>query len=195
MKKLVVLASIILSLCVFLASCAETCSTDGCTEKVYKDGLCADHYVELQTELSKPTPAPTKAPSVVDGLQDKYQPFIDDGISRISRIMKDPSSLQINGIYIRDASLNYGHRSYDIFFDISGKNGFGGVTRTAFYYRVGSAGVEEFSECETQAAKELFGNVVEICTGQRSSKEATKLDTGYYERYGYYYLTVPSSWY
>ena len=41
----------------------------------------------------------------------------------------------------------------------------------------------------------LFTSIVEICTGQRTEQEETKIEEGYYERHGQYYLHVPVEWY
>ena len=62
---------------------------DGCTQEVYKNGLCADHYVE--EAMSTPAPTATPEPTIVDGLKDGYQDYID------TAIIKTVTHLPIHG--------------------------------------------------------------------------------------------------
>lgn len=58
----------------------EVCTVDGCTQEVYKNGLCADHYVE--EAMATPAPTATPEPTIVDGLKDGYQDYIDTAIRK-----------------------------------------------------------------------------------------------------------------
>lgn len=54
-KTLAFLLTTALCLSLTLSSCSskkEVCSVDGCSQEVYKDGLCADHYVDAAAENS-----------------------------------------------------------------------------------------------------------------------------------------------
>ena len=45
-----ILALLLVAVAVLICGCSakkDTCSVDGCSQEVYKNGLCADHYVDV----------------------------------------------------------------------------------------------------------------------------------------------------
>lgn len=85
-----VLLALLAMMMVLLVGCGkkEICTVDGCTQEVYKDGLCADHYVE--EAMATPAPTTTPEPTIVDGLKDGYQEYIDAAIECVRSSLKNP---------------------------------------------------------------------------------------------------------
>ncbi len=189
-----VLLAMLAATMMLLVGCGkkEVCTVDGCTQEVYKDGLCADHYVE--EAMATPAPTATPEPTIVDGLKDGYQDYIDTAIRKTVNVLKNPYSMVINNIYVWDATEDYGHTTVHVYLDIMADNSYGGSVRSCFMYDVYST-YDSFVECTSNTEKQLFTSIVEICTGQRSEQEETKIEEGYYERHGQYYLHVPAEWY
>lgn len=203
-----IISSIILSGC---SSKKEVCSVDGCSQEVYKDGLCADHYIDaaLSEAAASSEAASESIDPIVAELQGEYQDYIDTAIYTLRNSLKNPKSLDIYNVYVTDDSKDNGFQSIYVYIDAAAENGFSGTVRSAFYYKVISykGDVEKtFSECKSDAEQSIFKSVAEISNGQRDADEAICLADGYYHRKFIapktgkevdtgYYLHVPEAWY
>lgn len=213
-KTLALLLTTALCLSLTLSGCSskkEVCSVDGCSQEVYKDGLCADHYVDaaLSEAAASSEAASESIDPIVAELQGKYQDYIDTAIYTLRNSLKNPKSLDIYNVYVADDSKDNGFQSVYVYVDAAAENGFGGTVRSAFYYKVISykGDVEKtFSECQSDAEQSIFKDVAEISNGQRAADEAICLADGYYHRKFIapktgkevdtgYYLHVPEAWY
>lgn len=203
-----ILALLLVAVAVLICGCSakkDTCSVDGCSQEVYKDGLCADHYVDAALSEA----ASESIDPIVAELQGKYQDYIDTAIYTLRNSLKNPKSLDIYNVYVADDSKDNGFQSVYVYVDAAAENGFGGTVRSAFYYKVISykGDVEKtFSECKSDAEQSIFKEVAEISNGQRAADEAICLADGYYHRKFIapktgkevdtgYYLHVPEAWY
>ena len=210
-KTLALLLTTALCLSLTLSSCSskkEVCSVDGCSQEVYKDGLCADHYVDAAlSEAATSSEADNEnIDPAIAAVQDTYQKYIDAAISKLRNSLKNPKSLDIYNIYISDESVSeYYTKNIEIFIDAAAENSFGGTIRSEFYYQDSDFGVK-FYECTSDTEKELFQNVIELSTGERAPYQVTEVADGYYHRVTHnketgeekefaYYLHVPEAWY
>lgn len=194
-----VLLALLAMMMVLLVGCGkkEICTVDGCTQEVYKDGLCADHYVE--EAMATPAPTTTPEPTIVDGLKDGYQEYIDAAIECVRSSLKNPNSLVIYNMYLEDADKTRDYISITIYVDIGAENSYGGIVRDFMVYGIGTASGKLEGGLQNAASKStkqsLHKSIVEITSGQRSEEEAAKIEEGYYKRHGEYYLVVPQEWY
>lgn len=208
-KKILVL--LITAVAILVCGCSpkkEICSVDGCSQEVYKDSLCADHYVNAA--LSETTDSSEQNDdainSAISELQSKYQGYIDDAISTLRNSLKNPKSLDIYNVYLSDESVGeYYNKNIEICIDAAAENGFGGTVRSSFYYQDNDFGIE-FCECTSDTFKSIFNSIMEFCTGQRVSDKVIEETKGYYHRFVKSkdtnemvafadYLLVPESWY
>ena len=210
MKKRILIL-LITAATILTCSCSpkkETCSDDGCSQEVYKDGLCADHYVSSAlSEATNPTEQDNSSiDPVIAELQSQYQEYIDDAISTLRNSLKNPKSLDIYNIYLSDESVGpYYNRNIEICIDATAENGFGGTVRSGFYYQDNDFG-KKFCECDSDTFKSIFNSIMEFCTGQRISDKVIEETDGYYHRFSKSkdtnemiafadYLLLPESWY
>lgn len=104
----------------------EVCSVDGCSQEVYKDGLCADHYVDaaLSEAAASSEAASESIDPIVAELQGKYQDYIDTAIYTLRNSLKNPKSLDIYNVYVADDSKDNGFQSVYVYVDAAAENGF-----------------------------------------------------------------------
>lgn len=154
MKKRILIL-LITAATILTCSCSpkkETCSDDGCSQEVYKDGLCADHYVSSAlSEATNPTEQDNSSidPAIAE-LQSQYQEYIDDAISTLRNSLKNPKSLDIYNIYLSDESVGpYYNRNIEICIDATAENGFVVLLDLVFIIR-------------TMTLGKSFANVIQI---------------------------------
>lgn len=129
---------LLITAAIVLCGCSpkkEICSVDSCSQEVYKDGLCADHYVSAT--LSESTSDESSAEDidpVVAALQEQYQEYVDEAISLCRDSLKNPKSLDIYNIYLADESINPYLPQIEVCIDASAENSYGGTVRSEFYY-------------------------------------------------------------
>lgn len=101
---------LLITAAIVLCSCSpkkEICSVDSCSQEVYKDGLCADHYVSATlSESNSDESSAEDIDPVVAALQEQYQEYVDEAISLCRDSLKNPKSLDIYNIYLADESIN-----------------------------------------------------------------------------------------
>lgn len=200
---------LLITAAIVLCGCSpkkEICSVDSCSQEVYKDGLCADHYVSAT--LSESTSDESSAEDidpVVAALQEQYQEYVDEAISLCRDSLKNPKSLDIYNIYLADESINPYLPQIEVCIDASAENSYGGTVRSEFYYCTSKYG-KKFYECKSDAEKSIFKGIMELSTGRRLQNQLSELADGYYLRvvdskeaggnvnWGYY-LHVPEVWY
>lgn len=206
-KKILVL--LITAVAILVCGCSpkkEICSVDGCSQEVYKDSLCADHYVNAAlSESNSDESSAEDIDPVVAALQEQYQDYVDEAISLCRDSLKNPKSLDIYNIYFADESINPYLPQIEVCIDASAENSYGGTVRSEFYYCTSKYG-KKFYECKSDAEKSLFKGIMELSTGQRLQNQLSELADGYYLRvvdskeaggnvnWGYY-LHVPEVWY
>lgn len=200
---------LLITAAIVLCSCSpkkEICSVDSCSQEVYKDGLCADHYVSATlSESNSDESSAEDIDPVVAALQEQYQEYVDEAISLCRDSLKNPKSLDIYNIYLADESINPYLPQMEVCIDASAENSYGGTVRSEFYYCTSKYG-KKFYECKSNAEKSLFKGIMELSTGQRLQNQLSELADGYYLRvfdskeaggnvnWGYY-LCVPEVWY
>lgn len=90
---------LLITAAIVLCSCSpkkEICSVDSCSQEVYKDGLCADHYVSATlSESNSDESSAEDIDPVVAALQEQYQEYVDEAISLCRDSLKNPKSLDI----------------------------------------------------------------------------------------------------
>ena len=76
-----ILALLLVAVAVLICGCSakkDTCSVDGCSQEVYKNGLCADHYVDVA--LSEAAASSEDSSKSIDpaiaAVQEKYQEIL-----------------------------------------------------------------------------------------------------------------------
>ena len=90
---------LLITAAIVLCSCSpkkEICSVDSCSQEVYKDGLCADHYVSATlSESNSDESSAEDIDPVVAALQEQYQEYVDEAISLCRDSLKNPKSLDM----------------------------------------------------------------------------------------------------
>ena len=78
---------LLITAAIVLCSCSpkkEICSVDSCSQEVYKDGLCADHYVSATlSESNSDESSAEDIDPVVAALQEQYQEYVDEAIQSL----------------------------------------------------------------------------------------------------------------
>lgn len=204
------LALLLVAVAILLCGCSakkDTCSVEGCSQEVYKDGLCADHYVDAAlSEASASSEEETIDPALV-AAQEKYQPYIDSAIQTLRDSLKNPKSLDIYNIYLKDNMDSDLSPTISICIDAAAENSYGGTIRSSFSYtHFLSSNRTDLSECKKDWEIEFFNYVKDVSTGQRTSELEEKVADNYYHyifvaaKTGKtvddgYFLCVPESWY
>ena len=105
-----ILALLLVAVAVLICGCSakkDTCSVDGCSQEVYKNGLCADHYVDVA--LSEAAASSEDSSESIDpaiaAVQEKYQEYVDEAVQTLRNSLKNPKSLDIYQIYLSDESV------------------------------------------------------------------------------------------
>lgn len=206
-----ILALLLVAVAVLICGCSakkDTCSVDGCSQEVYKNGLCADHYVDVA--LSEAAASSEDSSESIDpaiaAVQEKYQEYVDEAVQTLRNSLKNPKSLDIYQIYLSDESVGqYYNKNIEICIDATAENSYGGTVRSEFYYQNNDFG-KKFYECTSDAEKSIFNSLMEFCTGQRTSDKVIEEVPGYYHRFVTSkdtgesvpfadYLLIPESWY
>lgn len=207
-KTLALLLTTALCLSLTLSSCSskkEVCSVDGCSQEVYKDGLCADHYVDAA--LSEAAASSEVVDPVLAEAQEKYQGYIDTAIQTLQDSLKNPKSLDIYNIYLKDGLDSEINPLISICIDAAAENSYGGTIRSSFTFQeMTKTNHISLYECKQDWQTEFFDYVKSVCTGQHTSELEEQLAEKYYH-YVFvskntgktvddgYYLLVPEAWY
>lgn len=204
-KILILLIAMVTILACSCSSKQEICSVDGCSQEVYKDGLCADHYVSAA--LSETAVSSVAVDPVLVEAQEKYQKYIETAIQTLQDSLKNPKSLDIYNIYLKDGLDSEINPLISICIDAAAENGYGGTIRSAFTFQeMTRTNHISLYECKQDWQTEFFDYVKNICIGQHTSELEEELAENYYH-YIYinaksgktvddgYFLLVPESWY